>query len=688
MKRVVLGLATVSAFSLGSVYGVLEQQVESPAPVVVGTAVMPPPSTPVVDHMPLLHPVQVEGYSGTAIIRATPELDEILNGKPGTAPTPRARPLPSNLPGWQQPATESQFADVAKALSQSPRYADALHRLLQLGQGRTGVHEPDPKNPTRSRFVYETAFQRQPDKLAPHLFAAFDAAQGVARQNIIFQAALCLPESTCRPWLRGIADGSDAQDADDANCALAFTGDETAGAVLAGGTLTDCNFLCDDASEHDRLADQGKRDILRSYRCIEVLDCRPYFWRHCWDCGRGAECPFPWADRRHLDTLDQRNDLARRLLPIWLKRFAGHPGSDDMAWRLCQDCKARGQWFEAAQWASRCATMPDQDMCDDGLADLITIAERELVPSELGTLIAGEDWQRNRQLIRYIKLRRLAAEHGFDRALREAEALHSAEPDSFVARCFAARWCAPAPKGLDSGLDALPADDALRRVESGHIPAQEYFNPQTRWVSWYLMTNRGALAQERRLHPPAEVLALPGDRLTRQFRLWETLAELERRRDHAGGDERADLSYKIGALYYHQRYAVYPCYASEKVRNGLPRGLSPRGHQPTLAEAMVRTEYASYARAAREFEQIADYHPGWAGRDKALFSAALANIKLVDYRPFPGFADLDIRAGVALFDRLKRDHPQSDLTQSAVMAADYWRRMRPDLFSSVVSLQD
>lgn len=688
MKRLVVGLAGLAAFSLGSVCAVLERQVESPPPAVIGASVSPQPAGPVADHTPALPASTVQGYSGTAIIRATPELDETLNGRPAPAPSPRAAALPSNLPGWKQPATEAQFVAVAQALARSPRYADALHRLLQLGQGRTAVHEPDPKDPTRSRFVYETAFQRQPETLAPHLFAAFDAAQGVARQNIIFQAALCLPESISHPWLRGIAAGSDAQDADDAHCALAFSGDQAAGAVFAGGTPTGCHLLCDGAHEHDRLADLGRRDILRSYRCIELLDCRPYFWRHCWDCGRGAECPFPWADRRHLDTFDQRNDLARKLLPLWLKRFAGHPGSDDMAWRLCQDCKARRQWFEAAQWASRCATMPDQDMCADGLADLITIAERELVPSDLDALVTGEDWQRNRQLIGYIKLRRLAAEHGFARALREAEALRAAEPDSLIARCFAARWSVPAPKGLESGMTQLPANDALRRVEAGPVPAQEYLNPQTRWVNWYLMTNRGLLADQRRLHPPAEALELPGDRLTRQFRIWETLAELERRRDLAGGDQRADLSYKIGAIYYHQRYVVYPCYASEKVRHGLPRGLSPRGHQPTMAELLVRAEYASHARAAREFEQIADHHPGWAGRDKALFSAAMAHIKLVDYRPFPGFAELDIRAGVALFDRLKRDHPQSDLTAGATAAAGYWRRMRPELFSPVVSAED
>jgi len=688
MKRVILGLATMAAFCLGSVYAVLEQQVELPAPVVVGAAIAPPTAKPVVDHTPPLHPVQVQGYSGTAIIRATPELDEKLNGKPAPAPAPLAAPLPSNLPGWKQPATEAQFAAVAQALARSPRYADALQRLLQLGQGRTGIEEPDPRQPGQTRYVYETGFQRAPEKLAPHLFAAFDAARGVARQNIIFQAALCLPESTYRPWLKGIAGGGDAADAEDANCALAFSGDEAAGAAFAGGALVDCNLLCDDASQHDLLADQGKREILRSYRCIELLDCRPYFWRHCWDCGRGAECPFPWADRRHLDTFEQRNDLARKLLPQWLKRFAGHPGSDDMAWRLCQDCKARQQWFGAAQWASRCATMPDQDMCSDGLTDLITITERELVPSDLDALVAGDDWQRNRQLIGYIKLRRLAAEHGFARALREAETVRSTEPESLIARCFAARWCVAAPKGLGSGVSPLPASDVLHRVEPGAIPAQQFMNPRTYWSNWYIMTNRGFLADQRRLHPPAEALALPGERLTQQFRCWETLAELERRRDATGGDERADLSYKIGAVYYHQRFVVYPCYATEGYNNGLPTGLTPRGHQPTIAETLVRAEYASYVRAAREFEQIADYYPGWAGRDKALYSAALAHIKLVDYQPFWGFANQDIRAAVELFDRLKRDHPQSELSKGAAMAADYWRRMRPTLFSPVVSLEE
>ncbi len=690
MHRAIICLCALAAFGLGSAWALLNRSIPTDRPVPALLAAEGPTASPAPtrqDFTPPLNPVQVQGYSGTAIIRATPELDQILNGKPlaAPAPAPRAAPLPSNLPGWKQPATESQFAAVATALAHSPRFSDALQRLLQLGQGATGSHETDPRHPGQSRYVYVTGFQRQPEKLAPHLFAAFEAARGVARQNIIFQVALCLPEPTCQPWLKGLAAGSDTADADDASCALAFTGDQAAITAFAGGPVTDCNLLCDDAGEHDLLADQGKREILRSYRCIELLDCRPYFWRHCWDCGRGEECPFPWADRRAQDTVDQRTELAARLLPHWLKRFAGHPGSDDMAWRLCQHCKSQQQWFEAAQWASRCATMPDQDVCAAGLSDLVTLAERELAPSSLEELLQGDDWQRNRELVQYIRLRRCAAETGFVDALALAARMAQAEPDSLLARCFAARWRTGVPKGLESGVVALPADDLLRRVEPGAVPGQSGFNPQTRWVNWYLMTNRGALEDAARLHPPADVVRLPGARLAQQFRLWETMAELQRRRDASAGDEQADLAYKMGAVYYHQSFVVYPVYANERCNNGMPAGISPSARLVSRADELARLDFASYARAATQFEDIADHYPGWQGHDKALYSAALARIKLVDYRPFPGFADRDIAAAVDLFDRLVRDHPQSGLSKSGKDAAIYWRRMRPALFRPVVS---
>jgi hypothetical protein len=417
--------------------------------------------------------------------------------------------------------------------------------------------------------------------------------------------------------------------------------------------------------------------LLRSYRCIELLDFRPYFHLHAWSYWRGAGSEFTWADRKSVETRQQRDELAKRLLPSWIRRYPKHPGGDDMAWRMSKYCAQEENWLPAAEWASRCATWPDQDMTQYGVGMLTALAECFLETWQLDMLLQGDEWQRNREFIQYIRLRRLAADDGFESALRDADFIAKSEPDSFLGECFECRWYPSPPDGLKSGIVAISAGDPLFHEED-KCPKWRYtMNPTTWWAgSWEHMTSYcGGTDDERRLRPPLEAVRLSSAKLTNQFRLWETQAELERRRDAVAGDERADLEYKLAAVYYHNYDVLFPVYARKGVRSGVP------GHNdwwlyavPQVSRRMPDDSFASHARSAELFEQLAADHPDWAGRDKALFSAAMSWIKLVDNPTAPGRDDY-IRKGTALFERTAREHPTSSLADDATNAASYWRRV-------------
>lgn len=643
---------------------------EQPAPIVTASVSLDPVPAAVPEFLPIPlsgapPKLSADGYSGTSEVRE--------EGAPRRATSPSA-------PGWMQTATEAQFPAVVAALANAPTYSDALQRMHQLAGNRQVVEVPPE---VCDYTVYETRFQTDTARMVGLLMDALALATGVARQTLIFHLALALPDELAFMKLREIRATGDAADDTDAMCALAMRGDEVAMSEFEAWArrpdANDFNFLCDGYVEHDKLAREGRRDILRSYRCIELLDFRPYFQLHAWYCGRYAGAPFLWADRKAAETSAQRHELAYRLLPAWLQRFENHPGSDDMAWRLACMCCERKEWFTAAQWASCCATFPDQDMTAHGVELLVSLAECALEPYELDRLTSGLDRKRNPTLLSYIRLRRIAAEEGFERALVACDAIAASEPDSLLAGCYKARWAARAANGLDSGLQPLPARDPLRRAEGVMPDPQQYMNPVNRWGgSWHHMTNIGYTDEQRRLHPPDDAVQLPTARVTLQLRLWETLAELERRRDAAVGDERADLEYKIAAVYYHERDSIHPAYANYRVRNSMPRNIwySINNGEPLFPD-LDPMRYAGRRRAAALFEQLAADYPYWPGRDKALFSAAMAWIKLVDDRTVR-YRDDAIRNGTALFERCSAEYPRSNLADDADSAASYWHRCFPE----------
>ena len=510
-----------------------------------------------------------------------------------------------------------------------------------------------------------------------------DAKSPVVRQNLVFLAVLTLPAAISRPWLREIAAGEDPEDADDALVALAFDGDANGRAAFArlaaAPSPAPVRRLIDTLDEHEALGDEATKEaraVLRSYRAIEVLDRKPYF-KATFVYARGVD----WVAHP-----DPSPELRLELLPRWIAHYPGHPGSDDMALRIGRRHTERGDHYAAARWYARAASFPDQDVTGVALQDLVATCEFVLEPAELGRLAHEQGYVTpNRTLVQYIRLRRIAADESLDRAVRLAAALGRDEPESSLGHAWNDRFAAAAPKGLDSGVQPLADDDPLRVV------AEPLRRPETKgrpslidgsdWHAWP--------DEKRRLDPEPEALRLRHDYLALQFRAWETLTELERRAARTRDGARADLLYKQAAIFYHDRRVLVPVYGSQSF---LFRHVFYALPEKQRCERLNRFEKNSYGllRGIELFDRIVRDHPRWAGLDKVYFSQGLAWKKLLTYRPYmPYYVYREdekrqqrtvIRNAAAALETCAARFPESPLAPSAVLAAAYWRRTRPDAF--------
>jgi len=515
------------------------------------------------------------------------------------------------------------------------------------------------------------------------------AADPVARQNLIFLGVLTLPPDVSHPWLRALAAGSSAADAEDALVALAFDGDAEARAGFARLAETrspaPVHRLLDDCYAHEELgrtASDEAREVLRSYRAIEVLDRVPYF-KITFHFVRHA----PW--RPHPA---RTPDLDRELLAEWVARYPGHPGGDDMALRLGRLATARGAHVEAARWYGRAVTLPDQDVVDEAASDLVATCELLLTPEELDGLAHEQGYLTpNRTLLQYIRLRRLAAERGFDVATWYAAALGRDEPQSLLGYAWNHRRATLEPRGLRSGLVPLTADDLLR----GRDPRPPSFPraegaPDITALPGLWVRPKDAKA---RLYPWPERVQIWELGVMRQLRAWEALAALEQRAAQAAGDARADLLYKEAAIFFHDPRVLYPAYASARDYRKLFATVTGTRTcaRPASFGAYVRTSY-SLLRAIRLFERIERDHPDYAGLDRVIFSEGLAWKELLDWKcdaveggygcvkedPYP--RRTKIRLATTTLERCAATFPQSPLADDALRAAAYWRRTEPNAF--------
>jgi hypothetical protein len=75
-------------------------------------------------------------------------------------------------------------------------------------------------------------------------------------------------------------------------------------------------------------------------------------------------------------------------------------------------------------------------------------------------------------------------------------------------------------------------------------------------------------------------------------------------------------------------------------------------------------------RAAKLFEKLADENRDYAARDKALFSAAMAHIKIAETHSYSVDGD-HIENAIRLFERCAAEHPDSNLADDSLNAARY-----------------
>ena len=546
------------------------------------------------------------------------------------------------------------------------------------------VVQPTDKRALHRQFQWVDAllcFGNQPDahersaRFARLEKALAEATHPVARQNVIFLAAVSLPHADAALLLEPLARGDEREDKEDALGALAFSGDAGAWSRYRGlaPTSADVHRLADDPRVLEALVTKdphAARRVLRSYRLIETLDRDLYFDY------QTMEAPHDW-----LPPPDPSDATAERLLREWLDRYPGHPGGDDMAWRLGWIDVRRGDFLGAARWFSKSSTMPDQSVNGHSPRRLLRhCAEFLLDLGQLDTLLNEDGLDTpNRNWLQAILVRRTGAEHGVAEGLRLVAAIAAAYPNSRIARSWRARWSVPAPRGLDSGLESIGTRDPLRRHGPGSVPKMGH-EEFARLLEY--------MGDASRLKPATNADAAFLESMARQFRIWETLAELERRAVRVGGVRAADLRYKQGAILYHEaQHAFLPTYRQGRRRHHY--GMSSFGKavskeaQAELTRRFVETSFGPL-RAIEIWERIEQTAPGYPGLDKAIYSQGLAYRQLLDHEYAPVYSLLDhaavVRGLVDSFERLAARCPDSTLTPSGAAAARYWRKRAPELF--------
>lgn len=533
--------------------------------------------------------------------------------------------------------------------------------------------------------LYRLKIRGGPERRLQTLDRAFSQSEDpVVRQNMIFLVALTLPWEIAEPWLRLRLD-EEGPDRLDALWALAMSGAEDALHELEASPPQEASrVLVDTLEAHEVLGvaggDEGRARLL-AYRALEVVDRSPYFkktsihvhlrWLPHPHAGEGRPQSLTWIDGERAAPVD----LALRLLELWVRSFPGHPGNDDVAYRLGRAQLGLRHHLSAARWYSRASVLPDQDVSWGARNSLLATAEVLLGEAALAQLVEdAEQSGRNRELLEYVQVRRTAARRGCAAGLAVAERRAREHPRGPLAQAWARRWSVAPPRGLSSGVRPWELGDPLLRRE----PAPETPAPQ----------GGAPLAEvgSARLNPHPEALRLDVARLARQLRIWETLAELERR-ELAAQDPAlaADLRYKRAAIFFHQPDALFPvytrhCRAAESVVDNL-WDLDPAdqaGYEAGVAEFAAKAQGWSRARAL--LAGFAVRYPDYEGLDEALFTRGLASERFLR-----GGWCLDrdevIRDVVAAFEELIEVCPESNLSDDAGRAVAHWRGVYSEVFT-------
>jgi len=453
----------------------------------------------------------------------------------------------------------------------------------------------------------------------------------IERQYLIFLAPRLLPAADAAKLLRELTGPGDGEDV---LLALAFNGDETARAEFArlaeNPSRAMVHNLVDTLVEIERIERMGNedaRDILRSYRALEVLT-RKFYFRIVED---NIEVPYQSHFAR-------TTELDAELLPLWLARYPGHPGSDDVALILGE---ARFTGEKEARWRNLASVLPDQRRTSRALRGLLEIVESRELRSFVERML-DEPELPNRILLEYVRLRRVAAEEGFDSALEEAAAVVERLPFSSIGFAWRNRWAAEIPHGLFG----LPATDPLRRMSAWSVSTR---GPMPRVLGHMHDRVAAERTQAERLSPPREAMELSIAKLAFQFRCWETGAELERRRDQM----------RLGKLYLRNNAVLYPVYAR---RGGVMDNIQ-----------FTHADVHGWPRALKIFRAVATA-PAVLMCGDAL-AEEFSYISFEHFRAHHGLRNLrrSIQKIIDSYEDCARDYPRTESARLAQERARHWR---------------
>ena len=510
-------------------------------------------------------------------------------------------------------------------------------------------------------------------------------ASGKVRQNAIFLCALTAPDPT--PRLLDLLTRPDLSEADrsDVLCALAALGDEAALTWFANELEpSECMRGQPLFTFHDyqRLeAQEEGRARTRTYRTWEVLMGRPYFRR------LNLLQPSAYGLRRGARSESERRTLLRRLLPLFLRAWPGHPGSDDFAATLCHEALAAGDRLDAYRWAQRSTLLPDRDR---GLTRTFTaLADSQLTLKEVEALLDSDDGAHNRDFLRYTCfLKRVRAD--LDAGLRDFD--ECAEDSAGVfARARRAAADVDVPAGLRGGLDQALTLELLvafpvRSQALAKTPTTGPEDDGQRYLN-VLSTSEREVARRTRLDGE-DSIALDVSRLARQYRLLVELRQLRRLEVAATGTRKAELRTLRARMLYRNPDAFFPVWGSHHMNFGYDLNAV---RCDAKADARLSTYVAQtfhLRRAYALFESVLVDFPSYPGKDRVLNALAQCSAKLMDYRPAKA-VDVWIypdplprgrnpqafaHGRVAdWFERVARECPASPLADAAERAARYRR---------------
>lgn len=408
---------------------------------------------------------------------------------------------------------------------------------------------------------------------------------------------------------------------------------------------------------------------------------RPYFRR------LNLLQPSVYGLRRGVRPESARRSLLRRLLPLFLKAWPGHPGSDDFAATLCHEALAVGNRLDAYRWAQRSTLLPDRDR---GLTRTFSaMADSQLTLKEVEALLDSDDGDYNRDFLRYtcfLKRVRVDLEAGlkeFDECAEDAAGVFA------HARRAAAE--VDVPPGLRDGLDkALTLElliaFPLRSRALAKTPTVSSDDDGGRYLN-VLSSSEREVARRTRLDGKNSI-SLNVSRLARQYRLLVELRQLERLEHAAEGERKAELRTRRARVIYRNPDAFFPVWAQHHMSFGHDLNAVRCDSHADARLASYVAQAFNLRRAYELFASVLTEFPSYRGKDRVLNGLAQCSAKLMDYRPAKAIdawvfseprpketsAQAFAHGQVAeWFERLVRECPTSPLADAAERAARYRR---------------